>query len=599
MEAAKLSELLIEIESIISYIEEKELLYKEKIDTIHIAHQESALNLIHYLSLRSFDIAKIQKKLGELGISRLAKAEGHILNSLYKCHFYIKMLLGEQALFPEKGITTQESKKLTRKNTKQLFGYRKKGRRVRIMVTLPSEAAYNYELVYKIAAAGMNCARINCAHDTPEVWHLMIDNVKKAAIQLKKRIKITMDLGGPKIRTGALEEGLKIKKITPNRDDRGNIIHPANIKFTSNVVEKNDIPVYDKDWLSSLQINDKITLKDTRGKEHKLKVSEIQNDGVSVKSNKTIYFETNMVLTTKNGATTTVGELPEIQNYLNLHTGDELLMYKEAIIGKKATIDNENKVIRPACISCTSQEVFSQVSIGDPIYFDDGKVPGEIIACSENEIKIKIGTTKPGGAKLKSDKGINLPASKLNIHGLTSKDKQDLVFVAEHADVVNFSFVNTAEDVKQLHELLQSLNVDNKLGVILKIETNEAFNNFSEILLEAMKLKLVGVMIARGDLAIEVGWENIGWVQREILAICNAAHIPVVWATQVLENMAKKGLPSRSEITDTTQSLKAECVMLNKGPYIVNAIRLLDTILTKLEKYQSKNDSMSPSLSKL
>ena len=81
-----------------------------------------------------------------------------------------------------------------------------------------------------------------------------------------------------------------------------------------------------------------------------------------------------------------------------------------------------------------------------------------------------------------------------------------------------------------------------------------------------------------------------------MLKVCNAAHVPVVWATQVLENLAKKGIPSRSEITDAATSIKAECVMLNKGPHITEAIRLLDTILKGMENYQDKNAPMLPAL---
>ena len=166
---------------------------------------------------------------------------------------------------------------------------------------------------------------------------------------------------------------------------------------------------------------------------------------------------------------------------------------------------------------------------------------------------------------MKAEKGINFPTTDVNISGLTEKDKEDMKFVAEHADIVNYSFVNTAQDVEELLALLEELGALGKLSIILKIETQKAYDNLADILLAAMKTKYVGVMIARGDLAVETGWDNIGMVQKEIIALCNAAHIPVVWATQVLENLAKKGLPSRSEITDATSSLKAECVMLNKG----------------------------------
>ena len=95
-------------------------------------------------------------------------------------------------------------------------------------------------------------------------------------------------------------------------------------------------------------------------------------------------------------------------------------------------------------------------------------------------------------------------------------------------------------------------------------------------------------MIARGDLAIECGYERLAEVQEEILWICEAAHMPVIWATQVLETLAKAGLPSRAEVTDAAMSVRAECVMLNKGPYIVESLETLDNILCRMEAHQKK-----------
>ncbi|MEO0875381.1 MAG: pyruvate kinase, partial [Bacteroidota bacterium] len=134
---------------------------------------------------------------------------------------------------------------------------------------------------------------------------------------------------------------------------------------------------------------------------------------------------------------------------------------------------------------------------------------------------------------------------------------------------------------------------------ILKIETRRAYNNLTEILLAAMQTRYIGVMIARGDLAVETGWDQIGMVQKELVLKCNAAHIPVVWATQVLEGLAKKGLPSRSEITDVVNAIQAECVMLNKGLYINDAIRLLSKILEDTEQYSSKKEVLLPKQAQL
>jgi len=99
-------------------------------------------------------------------------------------------------------------------------------------------------------------------------------------------------------------------------------------------------------------------------------------------------------------------------------------------------------------------------------------------------------------------------------------------------------------------------------------------------------------MIARGDLAVECGYQRLAEVQEEILWFAEAAHLPVIWATQVLETLAKKGMPSRSEITDAAVGERAECVMLNKGPYAVRAVQILDDILQRMQAHQEKKSAM-------
>ena len=174
---------------------------------------------------------------------------------------------------------------------------------------------------------------------------------------------------------------------------------------------------------------------------------------------------------------------------------------------------------------------------------------------------------------------------------MTEKDLNDLQFIATHADLVGYSFVKSATDVQELQKQLALLG-GKDLGIVLKIETRHAVEQLANVLLAAMRSPSAGIMIARRDLAIECGWERMAEVQEEILWICEAAHMPVIWATQVLENLAKNGLPSRAEITDAAMGERAECVMLNKGPYIVDAVRVLDDILQRMENHQSKKRSM-------
>ena len=174
---------------------------------------------------------------------------------------------------------------------------------------------------------------------------------------------------------------------------------------------------------------------------------------------------------------------------------------------------------------------------------------------------------------------------------MTDKDRADLAFIAVHADMVALSFANTVDDVRALRTLLAPFG-DRQPAVVLKIETKRGFENLPAMMLEAMKAPRCGVMIARGDLAVECGFERLAEVQEEILWICEAAHVPVIWATQVLESLAKDGQPSRAEITDAAMAERAECVMLNKGPHILRAVQVLDDILRRMQFHQTKKRAM-------
>jgi pyruvate kinase len=179
----------------------------------------------------------------------------------------------------------------------------------------------------------------------------------------------------------------------------------------------------------------------------------------------------------------------------------------------------------------------------------------------------------------------------MRLSAVTEKDASDLRFVAANADMVGLSFIRNVSDVESLWARLAEFGGEN-LGVVLKIETRRAFEMLPDLLLQAMRSPSFGVMIARGDLAVECGFERLAEVQEEILWLCEAAHTPVIWATQVLQTLAKTGMLSRAEVTDAAVGERAECVMLNKGPHIVDAMRVLDNILQRMQAHQSKKRSM-------
>lgn len=291
------------------------------------------------------------------------------------------------------------------------------------------------------------------------------------------------------------------------------------------------------------------------------------------------------------------GKKGKIKSGISVKPGEHIILTKRATLGKKSKFGKQNEQIEKAEVGVLLQEIIDDAAIGDVVLFDDGMIRSIVLAKSKEDLELVI--TDCYKTKLSSHKGINLPDTVLNLPALTEADIQNLPFVCQHADMVGYSFVRTGEDVKKLYIELEKNNAKD-LGIVFKIENQEAFENLPEILFEGMKRNKIGVMIARGDLAVEIGFERISEVQNQILWLCEAAHIPVIWATQVLENLAKTGIPTRAEISDAAKGAQAECIMLNKGPFINDAIKVLKNILIRMEghSFKKKNELRALELSK-
>ncbi len=279
-----------------------------------------------------------------------------------------------------------------------------------------------------------------------------------------------------------------------------------------------------------------------------------------------------------------------------MRPGDVLRLDRDGIPGARAVEGDDGQVIEPAHISCRQPEVFDYVSVGDPVSLNDGKISGIVRAVEDDSLEIEVEKAKPTGSRLRADKGINFPNTDIRMPGLTEQDRKDLEFAVRNADAASLSFVRRPSDIVELQQELARLAAKD-VGLIIKIETKKGFRNLPKLLLTAMRSYPVAVMIARGDLAVEAGWERLAELQEEVLWICEAAQVPVIWATQVLERKAKTGLPSRAEISDAALSQRADCVMLNKGPHILAAIRMLDNILQRMQAHQYKKTARLRKLS--
>jgi len=576
---------------------------------VHEEHRLSATNLIHYLALRRHDIRQLQAQLATLGLSSLGRTEPHVIGAVDAVMKALNRIVGAEqnsAAPPDGAPEIGEGAALLEKNTERLLGPAPAGRSVRIMVTMPTEAATDYDLVRDLVLHGMDCMRINCAHDGPGAWSAMIRNLRRAEKETGNACKVAMDLAGPKLRTGPIEPGPAVLKFRPRRDDFGRVVSPARIWLTpaaqpEHAPAKADasLPV-PGDWLARVKLGDRICFTDARGASRALAISGVDGRSCWADSNRTAYIVPGMEVELRPRARKSlpkalriarVGAIAPKEQPLRLSAGDTLTLTRSLEPGRAARYDKKKQLISPARIGVSLPEFFDCVRSGEPIAFDDGKIGGIIREVSPDKASVEITRARPSGEKLGAEKGINVPESALCFSSLTKDDLEALEFVVKNADIVSYSFVRKEADVHELQTRLAELGGE-KLGIILKIETREGFEQLPRLLLAAMRSPAVGVMIARGDLAIECGYQRLAEVQEEILWICEAAHIPVIWATQVLESLAKTGIPSRSEITDAAMGERAECVMLNKGPYIVTAVRILDDILRRMQSHQEKKRSM-------
>ena len=454
----------------------------------------SARNLLQYLALRRHDLRELQDPLIALGLSSLGGSEGHVQASVDAVLDALGALARHRPVTrsnpPPMGFA--HNREVLAIRTEALLGPVPRGRPTRIMVTMPTEAAHDPAMVRELLVAGMDCMRINCAHDAAPEWRAMLENLRQGQDETRRRARVEVDLPGPKLRTGPLAP-------QPTSDGKG--------------------------------------------------------------------------------------------DYLRLGIGDRLLLTRDAGV----TMSGPDE--RPAArIGCSLAEAFTVTRRGHQVWLDDGKLGGVVESVDRDSIELRITSARAKGSKLRAGKGINLPDAVLDIDLIGPHSQDALEFAAECADIVGLSFVSRAREVERVNGYLAQ-HARPEVGMILKIETRRAFEHLPGLLLAALGgQRPAGVMIARGDLAVECGYERLAEVQEEILWLCQAAHVPVIWATQVLDRLAKTGRPSRAEITDAAMGVRAECVMLNKGPRIIEAISVLDDILRRMEQHHRKKRSLLPPL---
>ncbi|MEO6599085.1 MAG: pyruvate kinase [Polyangiaceae bacterium] len=584
----------------------------ESVEAVPLQWRESALNLVHYVALRQHDLRQLQSDLAALGISSLGHSESCVRNSLRQALQRVRDALsvrGEATAQRELDeLTVTNSITLTREaaahylhnHTREVLGPPPNARHIYIMVTAPPAKEADQAWMATMLRSGMNVLRVNCAHEGPEEWLATLKALGQARRESGRECRVLMDLAGPKIRTGAIAADRHIATWKPTKDELGQVTIPAQVvlqRASAPTKSAGAVLTLSDEAFACVREGDELCFRDARGSKRRLTIHEVGSERILAQARRRAYLldrvTARVIRNDRKCSTLSLEVLGGEGAAIDVRVGDELLLTAQRRDGRPPRRGPSGSVIKRGLVACTLPAALDQLEAGQRVLFDDGR-----IECLVKKAKKTRGTyvlsvvrTQKQIAKLRAEKGINLPDTVISVPALTEDDLRALAFIAEHADAVSLSFVKDPADLRALHAELDRLGKPG-LGVVLKIETRVGFENLPRLLLEGLRRPPLAVMIARGDLAVEVGFERLAELQEEILWLCEACHVPAIWATQVLDTLARTGVPSRAEVTDAAASVAAECVMLNKGPFVDVAVRALSDILHRMEKHHYKKRSL-------
>ena len=570
----------------------EELLSHACSDTDH--QNKSLQNLKAYVHLRSQNITALQEELTDIGLSSLGRAQSCILSSINNDLVIVSALLGLDTKKLESSdhlLSFKEAKKIMEKRA-TVFGASNSDLITKVMVTLPSEAKDSPALIKELIATDTSVLRINTAHDDPSAWKQMAQTIQEENRLQNKETKIYVDLAGPKNRTGAIIKIAQPFKIGSKEGKRVEIV-PQLLAHQQTRCEREDEPavlvVDDSFYLKAFKNKHKFLILDLeKEKKHTCNLI-VENEKLFAIVDKKITIFPNTRVLLRSQEKTLKSKLynfalePET---IRLFREDMIVITPQAIEGHTNYEYDGN--LYACIIGCSNQEIFKYVKIGDTIFIDDGKIGCKVTKLLPMGLECSVFLAKENGTILKEEKGINFPDTDLVIGAITPTDEANFESIVEFADIIGISFAQSRADIHKLQSMLKAKNKTN-IAIVPKIETKLALKNLPQILEQLLESEQYALMIARGDLAIEIGFDNLPYIQEEIFGICVGAHVPVIYATQILEGKMKNNLPSRAEVIDAAIAQRADCVMLNKGPFVVDTIISIKNILRQVHTLFHKN----------
>ena len=607
--SARLTHIRTALDALAADIDKAVAQRQDDIDAVHSSYRSEAENLVAYLALRSADRRTLQHELATLGAPSLQFPELDVRAKIAAARTLVSALIGDepQAVTMDEidGVEEklQAAEQRLMENADETLGVASQGRSTRIMVTLPREAAQDPQIVEDVFGAGAEIARINLVYGDVSEWQQMAEHVEDTARRLNRIIPIAVDLPGPKIFTGRVADGPRVGASLVSRYDDGEMRYPARLWLVpENQPEGLTEPPHvegiaplcmmvDATWFASLEVGTEVRTADNRGVKRTFVVVAKQDEGALLQGDRSTWIRNHAMLEA-NFMRTRVRGIPPLQRGIHLERGDELILTDDL------TPVNPPRDGEVARIGCTEPRIFSALQVGDPVLFNNGALYSTVQNLGDGEARLLITQAKDGGQTIYENCGINVPGTALNLPAVTAEDEKLLEATVSFASLVEVSFVRTAQDMRDAVAMVRRVEQRSgrNVGIVVKLETLESMQNLPDILLELMKHERVGVMVARGDMAAELGIMHMVEAPRYVVNLCQAAQLPVIIGSNILETLTDAGQPTRAEVTDAAWAQQAECVMLNHGKHMVETVEAVGALLSAMDGVQRKNQSLLPSL---
>ena len=430
-------------------------------DEVHSEHPraQSLLNLNQYMLLRKKDQTQLQEKLFMLSLSSLGRSFAHVAASIDTLFDQLSSSLGREqiseAMMAEfHHLSIADALAIASRNSKALFGGKASSKLSKqitaVMVTLPSNAAENDGLLIRqLSDAGINVFRINTAHDDIQVWKAMADVIGTINMprESSNKIKIFVDLSGPKIRTGNIQDVEMPIEIGSNKQEKEVIIYCNDVstqgEYTDLVTLKH-IPAQlsvEKKFFKKFRTNRPIKIVDVNHKKAIITLTDINETFARGFIDKKVFVTKKSKLTCDDSEGKLLNLVTQ-KDPIRLFINDHLIITENDTVGRSALCDDEGNVVLPAMIGCSLKGVLGSLKEGEKVFIDDGKIGLVILENRLDSILCKVVISKSNGTLLKEEKGINFPDTCINEPALTDTDRMNALNVLEFADSLSLSFLS-------------------------------------------------------------------------------------------------------------------------------------------------------------